>query len=195
MAFEILDYHIGMVPRQRKPAPEPASIHTEYVPLSDLLARHHPDNPKDHDIGGIIQSIQQFGFVRNVMLNEADGLLLYGHGATTALAQMKANGISLPDRIEAQNGEWLVPTTRGVSLDPRKAKAYVIADNQQALAGGWQEVQLVDNLIGLAKDGLLEGTGFDGDDVDRLIRLHRPELLELEEPPDHSDRIPELLAK
>jgi len=177
-----------------KPASN-GSLRTEYVALSELLKRHHPDNPKDHDIGGIIESIQQFGFVRNVMLNEEDGLLLYGHGATSALAQMKAGGMSVPERVRPRNGEWLVPTTRGLSLDPKKAKAYVIADNAHTVAGGWDEPRLVDNLIALAQENMLGGTGFDGDDVDRLIRLHRPELLGLEEPPDPSDRIEELKAK
>ncbi len=152
----------------------------DYLRLDDLLSRHHPDNPKDHDIGGIIESIRTFGFVRNAMINETDGLLLFGHGTTTALEMMRADSDPVPERIgvDQADGMWTVPTDRGVNLPPEQAKAYVIADNQHALAGGWDEPQLVDNLIVLAKEDRLAGTGFDGDDIDRLIRLHRPELQE-----------------
>jgi hypothetical protein len=153
------------------------SLRTEYVALSELLKRHHPDNPRDHDLGGIVQSIRRFGFVRNVMLNEEDGLLLYGHGATLALAQMKDAGEHVPDRIQAIEGEWMVPTTRGAHMDALDAQAYLLADNQHVLAGGWHEPRLIDSLIALARSEALDGTGFDGDDVDRLIRFHRPEML------------------
>jgi len=164
-----------------KPASN-GSLRTEYVALSQLLQRHHPLNPRDHDLGGIVQSIRRFGFVRNVMLNEEDGLLLYGHGATLALAQMKDAGEHVPDRIQAIEGEWMVPTTRGVHMDALDAQAYLVSDNQHVLAGGWHEPRLIDSLIALAQSEALEGTGFDGDDVDRLIRFHRPEMMDL--PPD-----------
>jgi len=162
--------------------PSNGSLRTEYVPLSELLRRHHPLNPRDHDLGGIVQSIRRFGFVRNVMLNEEDGLLLYGHGATLALAQMKDAGEHVPDRIQAIEGEWMVPTTRGLHMDALNAQAYLLADNQHCVAGGWHEPRLIDSLIALAQSEALEGTGFDGDDVDRLIRFHRPEMMDL--PPD-----------
>ncbi len=165
----------------------PAEQSVEWLRLDLLLSRHHPDNPKDHDLGGIIESIRTFGFVRNVMINEEDGLLLFGHGTTEALELMRRADEPLPKRIEQDpaDGMWTVPTDRGLSLDPKLAKAYVIADNQQALAAWFNDPQLTDNLIALAEDDLLAGTGFDGDDVDRLMRMYRPELLDLpEEPPD-----------
>lgn len=144
-------------------------------PLDELLSRHHPDNPKDHDIGAIIESIDEFGFVRNVMMNETDGLLLYGHGTTTALEMMRSSGeYEIPKRIsERDDGMWLIPTDRGVELDPLTAKRYVVADNRDAELGGWNEPRLVDNLIQWAgRDGsLLRGTGFDQEDVDRLVSM------------------------
>ena len=162
----------------------PAEQPVEWLRLDLLLSRHHPDNPKDHDLGGIIESIRTFGFVRNVMINEEDGLLLYGHGTTDALELMRKDGEQLPDRIEQDaDGMWTVPTDRGLSLPAKLAKAYVIADNAHAMAGGWDEPQLTDNLIELAKDDNLAGTGFDGDDVDRFMRMYRPDLLDLPEEP------------
>ncbi len=176
---------------------EIAEQHVEMMPLDELLKRHHPDNPKDHDIGGIIESIREFGFVRNVMLNETDGQMLFGHGTTNALDEMMQDDDALPERIQQRDdGMWLVPTDRGVALDLMKAKAYVVADNQHALAGGWNEPQLADNLIMLAKEEALAGTGFDGDDVDRWVRMYRPELLEGEEGPvPKVDQAAELLIE
>lgn len=169
----------------------------EMMALDDLLQRHHPDNPKDHDIGGIIESIREFGFVRNVMLNETDGLMLFGHGTTTALEEMRKASEALPSRIAVrrEDGMWLVPTDRGVALDPLRAKAYVVADNQHAMAGGWNEPQLADNLIMLAKQEALGGTGFDGDDVDRWVRMYRPELLDEEGPVPKVDQATQLLEE
>lgn len=170
--------------------------HVEMMRLDHLLKTHHPDNPKDHDIGGIIESIREFGFVRNGMLNETDGKMLFGHGTTTALWEMYEAAEDMPARIQVDSiGMWLVPTDRGVALDLLKAKAYVVADNQHALAGGWNEPQLADNLIMLAKQEALAGTGFDGDDVDRWVRMYRPELLDEEGPVPKVDQAAELLKE
>lgn len=168
------------MPRQSRSSAN-GSLRTEYLPLSELLRRHHPDNSREHDIGALIQSIQRFGFVRDVMLNEEDGLLLYGHGTTTALAEMRVAGMPLPDRVHVVEGEWMIPVTRGLHMDPQEAKAYLIADNRTNELGGWREHQLLDNLIALAQADSLDGVGFDGDDVDRLIRIHHPEMLDLPE--------------
>ena len=116
----------------------PAEQPVEWLRLDLLLRRHHPDNPKDHDLGGIIESIKTFGFVRNVMINEEDGLLLFGHGTTEALELMRKDGEQLPARIKQDtDGMWTVPTDRGLSITAKLAKAYVIADNAHAMAGGW----------------------------------------------------------
>ena len=158
--------------------PHHKEAYTTYEPLDELIGRHHPDNPKDHDIGSLIESIQEFGFVRNVMVNETDNLLLYGHGTTEALWQMYESGeYKVPKRIKIRkDGMWLVPTDRGIRLSKKRAKAYVIADNYHSQLGGWNEPQLVDNLIAIAgKDGRgLRGTGFDGDELDVLIKIYSP---------------------
>lgn len=150
--------------------------YTTYEPLDELISRHHPENPKDHDIGNLIESIQEFGFVRNVMINETDGRLLYGHGTTEALWRMYEEDYEVPKRIKVRDdGMWLVPTDRGVEISEERAMAYVIADNRHAELGGWNEPRLVDNLIKLAgKDGGLRGTGYDGDDLDKLIHIYSP---------------------
>ena len=123
--------------------------------------------------------------------------MLFGHGTTTALWEMYEASEDVPARIQVDSiGMWLVPTDRGVALELMKAKAYVVADNQHALAGGWNEPQLADNLIMLAKNEALTGTGFDGDDVDRWVRMYRPELLGDEEGPvPKVDQAAELLKE
>ena len=43
-------------------------INVEYLPLSEIVEADN--NPKDHDIGQIYQSIKRFGFTQPIMMNE-----------------------------------------------------------------------------------------------------------------------------
>jgi hypothetical protein len=171
----------------------------EMMRLDDLLARHHPENPKDHDIGEIINGLIRFGYVRNVSINEADGKLLLGHGVTAALAKMMNDPDLVKKKprrigIDEDDGMWIVPTDRGSWLSKIEAKAYRAADNRLTEIGGWNEPQLVKNLIAVAKSKMgLTGTGFDERDVDLLIRLHGG--APVEDPGPRIDQAEELQKK
>lgn len=142
-----------------------AGLSIEYVPLSEVAAAER--NPKDHDIGAIIQSIQRFGFVTPGVVNEKTGRIVVGHGRADALQRMRADGFPAPGRIrEGEDGEWLVPIVRGVEFETdAEAEAYVIADNRLTELGGWDHSSLPIILKDLAANDLLEVTGFDGDDL------------------------------
>lgn len=149
-------------------------IHFEYTPLSQLIA--YPRNPKSHDIGAIDQSIKRFGYVSPVIVDTNTGYIVAGHGRVTTLAQMKNNGEPAPNRIEVQGDEWLIPTIFVVMKDELELSAYVVADNRISELGGWDEPLLADVLVELAGagDGLLDVVGYDGDDLDELLKLHDP---------------------
>lgn len=49
-------------------------------------------NPKDHDLGELMTSIERFGFVDAVVLDERSGRLVAGHGRVEALQAMKKDG-------------------------------------------------------------------------------------------------------
>jgi len=146
----------------------------EYMPLSKLVRA--PRNPKSHDLGAIHGSVGRFGFVAPFILDDTTGKLVAGHGRLDALQQMKASGKPAPARVQVEGGEWLVPVVRGVSFeDEREAEAYLVADNRTTILGGWDEETLAQVLGDLAAESVLEGTGYDGDDLDGLLAAMNPD--------------------
>lgn len=162
-------------------------IKIDYVPLSEIVGADN--NPKDHDIGQIYQSIKRFGFTSPVMMNENTGKLLAGHGRLETLQTMKSAGEKAPDRIKEEDGEWLVPVLKGISFeDEMEAQAYLIADNQLTNLGGWNTANLVDNLQELVTSGFsLDGIGFDLDDLETLVLDLDRDHFEVEDIPEADD--------
>lgn len=163
---------------------ETREISIEYTRLSEIQV--DPDNAKDHDLGALSESLARFGFVAPMGVNENTGQLLWGHGRLAELQQLKASHDFPPDGISvADDGEWLAPVIRGIQLSEQDGKAYVIADNRLVELGGWNERQLIENLINIGgQDGAgLGGTGYDGQDLDSLIIMHGnpPNLDDLEQ--------------
>lgn len=161
-------------------------LRVDYLPLSEV--RRWPRNAKEHDAGAIHQSVERFGFVNPIIVNETTGYLLAGHGRIDTLQQRKAGGSAAPDGIREQNGEWLVPVIRGIELPEHEAEAYAIADNRTTELGGWNSDLLAAVLADQAAAGTLEGTGYDGDDLDELLR-------ELELPDPQPQGEPELKSE
>jgi hypothetical protein len=143
------------------------------MPLSELLDRHDPENAKDHDIGLLAMMLIKFGLVRLPAINEIDGLLLYGHGITTALSWLKKNRKDPPDGVVIdESGEWLVETDRGLRIAKRKAKAYRVGDNRSTERGGWNEPILAGVLLELVKTGELAGSAFETEEAERLVQIY-----------------------
>lgn len=149
---------------------EKATPYIAMVPLSEI--ERWPRNPKDHDIGALSQSFARFGFVAPLLMDERSGKLVAGHGRLDTLLEWKRRGRPAPAGIEVEpkvGGDWLVPVIRGVAFkSDKEAEAYLLADNQLTAIGGWMDNILAQVLQDHADD--LDGTGFDGDDLDRLMK-------------------------
>ena len=142
----------------------------EYVDLDEIVERD--GNPKDHDLGAIIESFQRFGFVAPVQLEGESTRLLAGHGRVRALKAMRDSGEPSPARVLARNGKWFVPAVRGAVFDTDlEAMAYAIADNRTTELGGWMEQKLAEALRSLPS---LEGVGYDQEDLDALLASLAP---------------------
>lgn len=141
----------------------------ERVPIDEITGA--PRNPKDHDIGAIMQSLVRFGFIAPAIRNETTGRIVAGHGRLEALEQLKRSGAQPPAGITVDDkGRWLMPVVGGVRFaTDSEAEAYLIADNRLTMIGAWDDATLAEVLADLAGDGDLAGTGFDGDDLDRLL--------------------------
>jgi hypothetical protein len=145
----------------------------EYLPLADLITRLHPQNPKEHNIGGIIQAYQDHGYVEHGTLDNRTGLFLAGHGRTIALDMMKKQGIAAPEGIRVNGNDWLVPVNVGYSSKSDvQALAYLAASNQLTIDGGWDEPALAELLQEVANstDIDITATGYNADDLDELLR-------------------------
>src|ERR1700674_4605399 len=91
-----------------------ASLHVEYLPLSGLKPATR--NPKNHQVETVLASMERFGYVAPMILDERSGRLVAGHGRLESLKRAKRAGQKPPDRIRVAGAEWLVPVVRGVAL-------------------------------------------------------------------------------
>lgn len=150
------------------------TLKVQYVGLSTL--KPAPRNPKDHDLGAIILSLQRFGFVTPGVINETTGQIVVGHGRAEALTEMKRTGAVPPARIrERRDGEWMIPFVRGIEFaSDEEAEAFVVTDNKLSEIGGWDWGLLPTVLSELRDVDLLDVTGFDSEDVDTMLRNLAP---------------------
>lgn len=143
-------------------------VRLEYRDLATLIRA--PRNPKNHNLSAIQLSLDRFGFVAPIIVDDATGRLVAGHGRVDALQQRKASGQPPPDRIRAEGDRWLVPVVAGIAFrSPVEAESYLVADNQTTMLGAWDDQDLAALLGDLAAQDALSGTGFDREDVDRLL--------------------------
>lgn len=143
----------------------------EPMRLAELLSMRHEKNPKAHDINALISSFRRFGFTAAPTIDEKTHVLVAGHGRCEALQRLKDGGFEPPAGVEldAKNGEWMVPVVRGVSFrTDAERDAYVIADNQHVIAGGWDMDKLTEMLRAVGDDAGFDGVGFDAADLRAL---------------------------
>lgn len=142
-----------------------------YVRLDDIVPAAR--NPKGHDLMGIRASISRFGYVAPSVLDERTSQIVAGNGRMEALRAMRDDGESPPAGVTLDhNGQWLVPIFIGwSSRSDAEADAYLIADNEWTVRGGWDEAGLAELLGELASGDpdLLEITGFTADDLSTLL--------------------------
>ncbi len=152
------------------------------MPLARLLGMAHPGNPKEHAIDDLIASFNRFGFKSPPAIDETTMVMVAGHGRCIALEQMRATGASAPIGIEVKDSEWMVPVLRGMTFKTEQERnAYIIAENQTTIAGGWSFEVLADMLRSI-EDGGFEGLGFSESALDNILN---PEPDEPE--PDEDD--------
>ncbi len=176
-----------IAPRRVSNAHVSNSLRVEYLPLSSLKAAKR--NPKRHQIDTVLASMARFGYVAPMILDERTGRLVVGHGRLDSLKRAKAEGKEPPERIRIKNDEWLVPVVRGVAFaNDSEAQAYLLADNQTTILGGWDDDELKEIIASLGAEEALAGTGFE-----ELFR--EQSVLEHDDPTPLIDQAAELQKK
>ncbi len=135
----------------------------EMMTLDDCIEMRHTTNPKEHDTEELKRSMRRFKFVAPPTIDEATKVMAAGHGRCLALVEMLEGDEPPPANIVNRDGVWWVPVLRGISFDnERERDAYLIADNQHTIRGGWNFDLLSTMLKDIkAGDGGFDGMGFD----------------------------------
>jgi hypothetical protein len=112
-------------------------LERRYVRVQDAVL--WDENPKEHDIGSLIQLIDRYGFRDPPTYDETLGALVAGNGRTIALGMMEKQGYKLPRGIvqEKNTGDWYMPIDFGVdAMNKNEAIGYAIDHNNSTLSGG-----------------------------------------------------------
>jgi DNA modification methylase len=140
----------------------------EYIRLDSI--KPLPANPKDHDVGTIVQSVERFGFAGTIVVNKTTGNTVRGNGRVEALRWLRVKNRPTPVKIlEDIDNMWLVPVSY-VTVTAQEEPALAIALNRAQELGGWDDHKLMSQLDDLVAQGkqMLVGIGFDADDLDQL---------------------------
>ena len=113
-----------------------------------------PDNPRDGDVGAISESLRRFGQQKPIVVQASSMRIVAGNHLWKAAKALR----------------WTEIAANVVDLDDKDAEAFLIADNRTAELGAYDEDAMGRMLRKLAVEGNLRGTGYDGDDVDALLR-------------------------
>jgi ParB-like chromosome segregation protein Spo0J len=130
---------------------QPASTLIEYVEIGTLNT--HPRNARDGDIGAIITSIQENGWFGTVVAQKSTRYILAGNHRFQAARQIGMTHVPV---------FW-------VDCDDDRALAILIADNRTSDIGRWDEQGLIDILSDLNQSDMLLGTGYDAEDLAKLL--------------------------
>ena len=144
-------------------------MNIEVLSLSEVEDAHYNPRralrPGDPEWKQIEASLEEFGLVEPLVYNRSTGRLVAGH-------QRK--------RILEHQGVREAPFSV-VELDPEREKALNIALNR---GGEWDQEKLADLLVEIRETDYLPPTGFDSEEIDRLL-----EAVELSESASFLDAV------
>lgn len=128
-----------------------ASNEKDYPFISISELKPYPNNARQHpqeQINKIVNSINEFGFITPVIIDE-NNMILVGHGRTEAA---KMAGLDK------------VPFRRVTNLSDDQKRAYILADNKLSDLAEWDEGLLMEELDKIELD--MSEFGFDEFEID-----------------------------
>ena len=125
---------------------------TEMVAVTKLTI--HPNNPRQGDIGAIVESIDKNGWYGTLVAQRTTGRVLAGNHRLQAAQALGMTEVPV---------YW-------VDVDDEEAQRILLADNRTSDLASYDDNILADLLKDMVINGAgLEGTGYDGDDLDDLL--------------------------
>jgi ParB-like chromosome segregation protein Spo0J len=119
---------------------------------------HPPDNPRKGNVDAITKSLERFGQVRPVIALP-DGTVVAGNHVLRAIEQLG----------------WEQIAAVKVELSEEDAQAYLLADNRLSELGSYADEALAEILERVAADHNLDGTGYEEDEITKLLKRLRPQ--------------------
>lgn len=152
------------------------------VPIDSVES--HPENPKIGDVSAIAESLQRFGQVRTILVQDSTGYVVAGNHTRKA----------------AQALGWGFIAVARVDLSDDEALAYMLADNRLAELGKYDNEVLAELTARALGAGGLAGTGYDEDDVldgfANVVQTERVPIADLRpHPRNYKEHPPEQLAQ
>lgn len=118
------------------------------------------ENPKLHDIGDLVTSLDKYGLQRLPVYDPTIGIKA-GNGTVESLYKMELSGRYQVPRgvaVEKETGAWAIPLIIGVTADNQaEAIAYALDDNNLTLAGGGFTALDVARMYNLVQYNMLLG--------------------------------------
>lgn len=165
-----------------------------WIRVRDAQKLISPENPKLHDIGGVVESIVKYGLQELPKFDNVAGWIKAGNGRIEALGLMEKDGnYQLPRGLVLEKGTnaWVMPMIAGVdAANVQQAMAYLLDSNNLTMSGGdfspydiakmW-DVEAYNNLLQkLAQQGEFS-VSMDANDVDTFDAVMKGLLLNLPE--------------
>jgi DNA methylase/ParB-like nuclease domain len=134
----------------------PGNLAIIYLPISEVRLNRNPRRHSDRQIKEIGRSIQTFGNVIPIVIDQT-GTILAGHGRWLASQRL---------------GHSVIPTIRIEHLTKAQGRAFMVADNRLAEMSTWDDELLAETLKELSALNLdfdIEATGFTVGEIDLRI--------------------------
>lgn len=159
---------------ERKKITELTDSHWIDIDAVQLWSRNYQSG----DVGAIMLSIQKFGF--DNALRIWNGTVMAGNHSTIAVRQLLAGGWQPFGGAIRSNGDKTEVLYVDIShLTYEQAQAFAVADNRTAQLAEPDDLLLVELLQEFANsedETLLQASGYDGDDLDNLLRDLNPQF-------------------
>jgi len=139
----------------------------QHLAIDITSVKPHPRNVRQGDIGSICTSLEQHGQYRPIVIQQSTNHIIAGNHTFKAASALKWKNIA---------GTY-------VDCDDETALRIMLIDNRANDKATYDDNELSALLVELADSDIgLDGTGFDGDDLDQLIKDLQPTIIEPAEP-------------
>jgi len=141
-------------------------VHCKHTKMEDVVNLvPHPQNPNKHpdkQIAMLAKIIRHSGWRSPIVVSKKTGFIVSGHGRLEAAKLLNVQQIPIDEQEFKNEAEEF---------------AHLVADNRIAELSGLSDDKLTELLSGLNDlDFDMELTGFDGDEVSKLLEMNHEEV-------------------